>query len=167
MNSIHFYFWPFLIQLVAAAGVWVVFWYRKIGWAISGLANAALIAYGAATGLWGFAVVTPLVLAAQMHHLAMSRRESWTYRTRPVPRLVSRRGAGPRTRPVRHGLDRTIVIDPVLNPERVQYVSQYASPGEQPIGYPCPFGCGTYKPTELLSHLRVMQLTPKHRVSQY
>lgn len=157
MSNIHVYFWPFMIQLVAAAGVWVVFWYRKIGWAISGLANVTLVAYGAATGLWGFALVTPLVLAAQAHHLWQSRRESWTHRTRPVPRVIRRRLP----------LDRTMVIDPVFVPERVPaYVSPYRRADEQPVGHLCPFGCGTYKPTDLVTHLRVMQLTPKHRASR-
>jgi hypothetical protein len=130
---------PVVYGLMLAAGIATCFWYQRIGWLITLSANMLLITFGLASGMYGFSIAVPLAAAAQVHNLIRSRREPWT--TRRI-RVIRSRRPRRRVQPIRH--DATLIETiPIVEPGRL----------DATVGYPCPFGCGTFQRLDLVTHL--------------
>lgn len=138
---------PALFGLISAAGVWICYWYQRVGWSLTLSANLLLIGYGAWTGQWGFSIAVPLAAAAQVHHLLRTRDEPFTGRRIPG---VRSRPARTRRRTFRHAIPlryapgraviETAAQVPVIVDNRV-------------VGVACPCGCGTFAPSDFVGHL--------------
>lgn len=153
-------FWEFaataLFGLLSAAGVWICYWYQRIGWTITLAANLLLVSYGIWTEQYGFSVAVPLAAAAQVHHLYCSRHEPLTGRRVPAARPASPTPAK-RTRrrifrhevPLQYTPGRVPASTAIL-PATVEPEPTIVRPM---IGVVCPCGCGTFAPSDFVAHL--------------
>jgi hypothetical protein len=147
---------PALFGLLSAAGVWLCYWYQRIGWTITLAANALLISYGIWTEQYGFSIAVPLAAAAQLHHLYRSRREPWTGRRVPGARSQPART---RRRLFRHEIPPGQIIIRTTIP-LVEEVKPVSVPPL--VGFACPCGCGRLSPSELVTHLERNRGNPSH-----
>lgn len=140
-----------LFGLLSAAGVWLCYWYQRIGWTVTLAANVLLISYGLWTGQYGFSIAVPLAAAAQFHHLYRSRREPWTGRRVPAARQSTRRV---RSRPFWHAAPVSYTPGRVSAPVTAVMPTVEPEPRIAPmVGVSCPCGCGTYAPSDFVGHL--------------
>ena len=50
---------------------------RRLGWLLSATGQACLVVLGVYFGLLGFIIWPPIIIAIQMHHMWIWRREGW------------------------------------------------------------------------------------------
>lgn len=145
-----------LFGLLSAAGVWLCYWYQRIGWTITLAANLLLISYGIWTAQYGFSVAVPLAAAAQLHHLYRSRREPWSGRRVPTGQKP-RAGKRTRRRISRHALPPQYTPGRAPAPGSTAIMPATVEPEPtivRPlVGVTCPCGCGTFAPSDFVGHL--------------
>jgi hypothetical protein len=150
---------PALFGLLLAAGVWLCFWWQRVGWTVTLTANVLLISYGMWTGQYGFSIAVPLAAAAQVHHLYRTRREPFTGRRVPAARTHPART---RRRLFRHETPLKYLPGRAPAPLATPAVELLDPPYVALKPTHCPCGFDAVDTGKLVTHIEVNRGNPTH-----